>query len=81
MRKRGKRSTDCFIDADEVHQFLEKNRDISLKQAKNRYVSQVEKKMMKAALAQTNGNCKKAAGLLNISYKSMLNKVKEYQLV
>jgi DNA-binding protein Fis len=29
----------------------------------------------------TNGNCKKAAALLSISYKSMLNKVKEYQLV
>jgi DNA-binding NtrC family response regulator len=78
---RGKRSSHCFIDADEVHQFLEKNRDISLKQARNRYVSRVEKKILKTALAQTNGNCKKAAGLLNISYKSMLNKAKEYQLV
>ena len=80
-RERGRQSSHCLIDADEIHHFLEKNRDISLKQAKNRYVSQVEKKILKAALAQTNGNCKKAAGLLNISYKSMLNKAKEYRLV
>ncbi|MEE4602611.1 MAG: sigma 54-interacting transcriptional regulator [Desulfobacteraceae bacterium] len=80
-KNRVKRSSHCFIDTDEIHQFLEKNREISLRQAKNRYVSQVEKKILKAALAQTNGNCKKAAGLLNISYKSVLNKVKAYQLV
>jgi transcriptional regulator with PAS, ATPase and Fis domain len=42
---------------------------------------QVESRIMKAALSTTHGNCKKAAGLLNISYKSMLNKAKAYQLV
>ncbi|WP_167527633.1 sigma 54-interacting transcriptional regulator [Desulfosarcina alkanivorans] len=81
MKRDGNPLHHCLIDTDEVHDFLEKNRGVSLKMAKNRYVIQVEKKFLKAALAQTNGNCKKAAGLLNISYKSMLNKVKEYQLV
>jgi len=76
-----KQRKNCLIDTDEVHHYLEKNRNFSLKQAKNRYVIQIEKKILKAALAQTNGNCKKAAGLLNISYKSMLNKAKAYQLV
>ncbi len=52
-----------------------------MKKAKQRYVMQVESRIMKAALHTTHGNCKKAAGLLNISYKSMLNKVKAYQLV
>ena len=70
-----------FIDADHLHTFLENNRDVSLKKAKRRYAIQVEKKIMKAALVQTHGNCKKAAVLLSISYKSMLNKVKAYQLV
>jgi DNA-binding NtrC family response regulator len=80
-KKPDNRTTAGFIDAEEVHSFLEKNREASLKQVKNRYVIQVEKKILKAALAQTNGNCKKASVLLNISYKSMLNKVKAYQLV
>ena len=66
---------------DDVRRFLEKNRELPLKKAKQRYVMQVESRIMKAALHTTHGNCKKAAGLLNISYKSMLNKVKAYQLV
>ena len=74
-------AVNSFIDADEVRKFLENNTDVSLKKAKTRYANQVEKKIMKSALSQTNGNCKKAAVLLNISYKSMLNKAKEYQLV
>ncbi|MBC2713442.1 MAG: sigma 54-interacting transcriptional regulator [Desulfosarcina sp.] len=81
VKKRAERTANCFIDVDEVRDFLENNLDFSLKKAKTRYANQVEKKIMKAALSQTNGNRKKAAGLLNISYKSMLNKVKAYQLV
>jgi DNA-binding NtrC family response regulator len=65
----------------DVRRFLENNRDLPLKKAKQRFARQVESQIMKAALSATRGNCKKAAGLLNISYKSMLNKVKEYQLV
>ena len=66
---------------DDVRRFLENNRDLPLKKAKQRYAMQVESRIMKAALSTTHGNCKKAAGLLNISYKSMLNKAKAYQLV
>jgi DNA-binding NtrC family response regulator len=43
-------------------------------------LASVEKNIMKKALDNTNWNRKKAAGMLNISYKSMLNKIKEYGL-
>jgi transcriptional regulator with PAS, ATPase and Fis domain len=65
---------------DDVRRFLKNNKDLPLKTARKRYVMQVESQIMKAALSRTNGNCKKAAGLLNISYKSMLNKAKAYNL-
>jgi len=73
--------SDAWIDAEDIRKYLEESADISLKKVKTRYVARVEKKIMKAALAHTNGNCKKAAVLLNISYKSMLNKAKAYRLV
>jgi two-component system response regulator AtoC len=65
---------------DDVRRLLEDNRDWSLKEAKQRCAMRVESRIMQAALSQTGGNCKKAAGLLDISYKSMLNKVKAYHL-
>ena len=65
---------------DDVRRFLENNRDMPLKKAKQRFAMQVERRIMKAALSATHGNCKKAASLLNISYKTMLNKAKAYQL-
>lgn len=65
---------------DDVKRFLKNNRDMSLKRVKSRYSSRIEQKIMKVALLKTRGNRKKAAGLLNISYKSMLNKVKAYDL-
>jgi DNA-binding NtrC family response regulator len=65
---------------DDARRFLKNNRDLPLKKAKQRFAMQVESQIMKAALSRTNGNCKKAAGLLNISYKSMLNKAKAYNL-
>ncbi|WP_319525835.1 sigma 54-interacting transcriptional regulator [uncultured Desulfosarcina sp.] len=76
-----KRGVGAWIDAEDIHRYLQENSDISLKKAKTRYAAKVEKKIMKAALAHTNGNCKKASVLLNISYKSMLNKAKVYRLV
>ena len=82
MRTHRRPSSTSTIDLhDDVRRFLENNRDLPLKKAKQRYAMQVESRIMKAALSTTHGNCKKAAGLLNISYKSMLNKAKEYQLV
>jgi len=70
-----------FVDVADIRRFLDRNQELGLKQAKSQYVVRIEKKMLTAALEKTGGNCKRAAGLLNISYKSMLNKVKAYQLV
>ncbi len=44
------------------------------------FIVKVEKNIISKALKQTNWNRKKAALKLNISYKSMLNKIKEYGL-
>jgi len=76
-----KRGVGAWIDAEDIRRYLDQNADISLKKAKTRFGAKVEKKIMKAVLAHTHGNCKKAAVLLNISYKSVLNKAKAFRLV
>jgi DNA-binding NtrC family response regulator len=52
----------------------------SLKDICSTFMGKVEKKVIKKALEATNWNRKNAAAMLNISYKSMLNKIKEYDL-
>jgi len=52
----------------------------SLKKIGNDIMAEIEKRLVKQALNATYWNRKKAAGLLNISYKSVLNKIKTYQL-
>ena len=64
----------------EIHNYLPALSNLSLRRICNEFVSRTEKKMMKKALMTTSWNRKKAAGLLNISYKSLLNKIKIYQL-
>jgi two-component system response regulator AtoC len=54
--------------------------NLSLKKVCNDFLARTEKKIITKALGKTNWNRKKAAGLLNISYKSLLNKIKKYQL-
>ena len=41
----------------------------------------MEKKLISEALAETNGNRNQAARLLEISYPSLLNKIKIYDIV
>ncbi len=43
-------------------------------------VKQLERKMIREAMERTTGNKSKAAELLNISYKSLLDKIKEYDI-
>ena len=58
-----------------------KNLDnLSLKNVCGDFLTLTEKKIISGVLEQTNWNRKKAAGLLDISYKSMLNKIKKYKL-
>ncbi len=59
---------------------LRDRKDLSLKNTCGGYVMGAEKTIIKKALERTNWNRKKAAGLLNISYKSLLNKIKTYRL-
>jgi two-component system response regulator AtoC len=53
----------------------------SLKAICDDFIFKTEKKLLKRALETTNWNRKKAAALLRISYKSMLNKMKMYEII
>ncbi len=64
----------------EIHNYLPAVKNLSLRRICNEFVSRTEKKLMKKALTTASWNRKKAAGLLNISYKSLLNKIKIYEL-
>ena len=65
----------------EIKRFLPIAGELSLKRICEEFVSRTEKKLMQKALESTNWNRKKAAKLLNISYKSMLNKMKAYDII
>ena len=53
---------------------------ISLKDIRKEFIRKTEKKLMKEALNKTNWNRKKASMLLDIRYKSLLNKIKTYNI-
>jgi len=65
----------------EIKSFLSDTSELSLKYICEEFVSRTEKRLMQKALESTNWNRKKAAKLLDISYKSMLNKMKTYDIV
>jgi DNA-binding NtrC family response regulator len=68
-------------DPIEIQSCLAGTEQLSLKSICDRFASRTEKKLMQKALETTNWNRRKAAALLNISYKSMLNKMKIYEIV
>ena len=59
-------------------EYLQQIEESPLKDIRSNIMAQVEKKVMQKALDATNWNRKKAAAMLNISYKSMLNKISKY---
>jgi DNA-binding NtrC family response regulator len=65
----------------EIKNELDNLNHFPLKAICDKFITKTEKKIMQKALAETNWNRKKAASLLNISYKSMLNKMKMYEIV
>lgn len=73
---------DIYIHSElsNVKEWLKDLNQISLKEICKKFVVRTEKKLMEKALESTNWNRKKAAMLLNISYKSLLNKIKDYKL-
>ncbi|MBW1694953.1 MAG: hypothetical protein JRJ41_12575, partial [Deltaproteobacteria bacterium] len=73
---------DIYIlsELSDVKEWLKDVSKISLKDICKEFVTRTERKLMKKALERTNWNRKKAAMMLNISYKSLLNKIKAYNL-
>jgi len=68
-------------DTLEIQNCFNGSEQLSLKLIGDRFACRTEKKLMQKALETTNWNRRKAAALLNISYKSMLNKMKIYEIV
>lgn len=64
----------------DIRKYLRDSNHLSLKEIGNVFVARIEKKILKRVLERTNWNRKKAALMLDISYKSLLNKIKEYGL-
>lgn len=54
--------------------------ELSLKEAAQQSVQKTEQALIKRALNKTNWNRRKAAQLLKISYRSLLYKIKEYNI-
>jgi len=69
-----------FAEIEKIKQYLQKKKNYSLKDASRLYLSRVEKRLMEKALEVSKWNRSKAAAMLGISYKSLLNKIKEYHL-
>jgi len=61
--------------------FLAENKTYSLKLVRQEFTAAVEKNLVNKALEFTGGNRKKAAAVLEISYKSLLNKMKSFSKV
>ena len=64
----------------DVKKHMKNLNNISLKKIGGIFMERAEKKLVKKALESTSWNRKRAAKLLDISYKSLLNKIKEYNL-
>lgn len=63
-----------------LKKYLTIRNELDLKSICNDIAERIERKVIGNALKKTKGNRKKAAGLIAISYKSFLNKMREYQL-
>lgn len=73
--------TDAIPDSSEIQNCLTSMDGVSLKSICSKFTHKTEKKLLRKALEITNWNRKKAAALLHISYKSMLNKMKMYEII
>ena len=71
---------DLLAGFSNLRKYLRDRKNLSLKNVCGGYVMGAEKTIIKKSLERTNWNRKKAAALLDISYKSLLNKIKKYRL-
>jgi DNA-binding NtrC family response regulator len=67
-------------EVSDIKIYLRDLHKISLKDIRKEFIKKTEKKLMREALVKTNWNRKKASALLDISYKSLLNKMKTYNI-
>ena len=67
-------------DDRKIKQMLRGKKDIPLKTITGQYVAEVEGKAIYQALELTRWNRKKAAELLQVSYKTLLNRIDEFDL-
>jgi transcriptional regulator with PAS, ATPase and Fis domain len=68
-------------DERKIEQLMKDNDVTSLKFIRGKYIAEVEKRFIKQALELTHWNRKKAAALLKVSYKTILNRIEEFKLV
>jgi DNA-binding NtrC family response regulator len=68
-----------FPAEDAFHSSSETN-PLDLREAGKKAAESAEKELIRKALHETRWNRKMAAGLLNISYKALLNKIQKYHL-
>ncbi len=71
----------ALIGLSNLKNYLKNQNTLTLKNVRRVFLLRAEKKIIKKVLEKTNVNRKKAARMLEISYKSLLNKIKEYRLV
>jgi len=69
-----------FAEVTDIKKHIKDSGNLPLKDICRAINAKAEQKLMKQALERTNWNRKKAAIMLNISYKSLLNKIKAYNL-
>jgi len=55
--------------------------DYNLKSKVNKVVGEIEKNLISRVLVKTNWNRRKAAKILDISYRSLLYKIKDYKII
>lgn len=72
--------THNFAELANINKHIQDSDNLPLKEICRKINAQAEQKIMKQALERTSWNRKKAATMLNISYKSLLNKIKAYNL-
>ena len=86
IRKSVLLSNDGIIKADNIEFLIDETRSqdhselLPLKEVTARVTKEAEKQAIKQALFLTKGNKTKAASMLEIDYKTLLTKIKEYDL-
>ena len=68
-------------DDRKINQMINDREDISLKALRWEYIADVERQAISKALELTQWNRKRAAQLLQVSYKTFLNRMKEYDIM